>query len=236
MGLWLSYRGLAFGIVADYKRGWRSSFYQLGIGSSKLAVSTPASNREIWTSRHWETLPKTNQGARYMMLSPYKDPAFEGSTPQDFGFPEHPNRRDAQVWEHQEAFLEAYRKCGRKYKAATACGLTLWAIENWQRTDRYGILKRMSVAHSVWIEDVIESNIDEVCLDTRGNHDILRIFRAKAENREKYGDNIRITDNVVGTQMLDKLRQLAAQTPGTGAIVEGTATMLPDAPPPDSGS
>jgi hypothetical protein len=169
------------------------------------------------------------------MLSPLQPAPFEGYTPQDFGFPESPTSVDYRVWNSQEAFLEAYRKCGRKYKAARAAGLTVYAVERWQRIDRYSIIKRLALAHAVWIEDVIESNIDEVCA-SKGNHDILRIFRAKAENREKYGDNIRITDNVVGTQMLDKLRQLASQTPGTGAIVEGTATMLPDTPPQDSGS
>ena len=161
------------------------------------------------------------------MLSPLQPAPFEGYTPQDFGFPEHPTSVDYRVWNSQEAFLEAYRKLGRKYKAANAAGLTVYCIERWQRLDRYGLNKRLALAHAVWIEDVIESNIDEVCLDTKGNHDILRIFRAKAENREKYGDNIRVTDNLVGSQMLDKLRQLASQTPGTGAIVEGTATMLP---------
>mgnify|MGYP003139890646 FL=1 len=170
------------------------------------------------------------------MLSPLQPVPFEGYTPQDFGFPEHPTSVDYRVWNSQEAFLEAYRKLGRKYKAAAAVNLSVWCIEKWQSADKYGLVKRLALAHAVWVEDVIESNIDEVCADTKGNHDILRIFRAKAENREKYGDNIRITDNVVGTQMLDKLRQLAAQSPGTGAIVEGTATMLPDAPSPDSGS
>jgi hypothetical protein len=51
--------------------------------------------------------------------------------------------------------------------------------------------------------------MDEICADRKGNHDILRIFRLKAEHPEKYREEVKLMNVEAPLKMLDKLAELA---------------------------
>jgi hypothetical protein len=86
-------------------------------------------------------------------------------TPQDWGFPAKPTFRELECWHRQEAYLEAYAKCGKIGVAAKAIGVTRWCVEKWQRTDQYGFRKRQEAAHKDFVEHLetkFENWMDEI--------------------------------------------------------------------------
>jgi hypothetical protein len=54
-------------------------------------------------------------------------------TSEEFGLPPDATFKQKQVWQKQEAFLEEFRRCGKRGKAAVATGLTRWAVIHGQR-------------------------------------------------------------------------------------------------------
>jgi hypothetical protein len=131
-------------------------------------------------------------------------------TPQEYGFPIKPTSRDVQVWHHQEAFLEAFRRCGKIGIAARAIGLTRWAVDRWLRTDQYTFKKRMEDAHADYVE-LLEEDMDNFIEASKHNTQIARIFRLRAEHPEKYREEVKVLGVSAPLQMLDKLRGLAAK-------------------------
>jgi hypothetical protein len=95
--------------------------------------------------------------------------------------------------------VEIYRRCGKIGKSAQAIGMT-----------RFGFKERINVAHQDYVES-LEEDMDDVCADRKGNHDILRIFRLKAEHPQKYREDVSVVGIDSSKLMLDKLREMAAK-------------------------
>jgi hypothetical protein len=76
------------------------------------------------------------------------------------------------------------------------------------------------------------ADMDDVCADRKGNHDILRIFRLKAEHPEKYREEVKIIGAETQVQSLDRLRELAGRERAqrealeSGQVVEGEVREL----------
>jgi hypothetical protein len=130
-------------------------------------------------------------------------------TPQDWGFPENAGIQERACWHRQEAFLKAFRKCGKLGMAAEAVGLTRWAVERWQRTDVYGFIKRLELAHADYVESV-EHIMDERLEHPTGNRgsDILLMFKLKAERPEKYREEVKVLNTDASIRMLEMLKEL----------------------------
>jgi hypothetical protein len=143
-------------------------------------------------------------------LEPSLEPT--APTPQEWGFPANPTSRDIQCWHHQEAFLDAYRKCGKIGVSATAIGLTRWAVDRWLRTDQYAFKKRMEAAHQDYVE-LLETDMDEaISNDPKGRYGmpaaVQRIFRLKAEHPEKYREEVKVLNTEAPLRMLEMLKEL----------------------------
>lgn len=95
------------------------------------------------------------------------------------------------VWQRQEAFLEAYRRCGKIGQSAEVIGLTRYAVVWWTKHDIFGFRERINAAHQDYCENKIEALIDSRLEDPQGNRgsDILLMFRAKGEMPAKYREN-----------------------------------------------
>jgi hypothetical protein len=124
--------------------------------------------------------------------------------PEEFGLPPDALLRQKQVWQRQEAFLAAYRKCGRKGKAAEASGLTRWAVLHWEKHDIFAFNRRIEVAHADYCERW-EQGMDARLENPQGNQgsDILYMFKLKAEKPEKYRENVHVVGVEPVTQMLE---------------------------------
>jgi hypothetical protein len=131
--------------------------------------------------------------------------------PEEFGLPPNATLLQKAVWHRQEMFLESYRRRGKINKAATAVGLTRWAVIHWQRGDVFSFNRRLEAAHKDYCENVIEQDIDDTLADKKFNHDILRIFRAKAEWPEKYREDVKPRQNDAAQELLDRLTAMAAR-------------------------
>jgi hypothetical protein len=134
-------------------------------------------------------------------------------TPQDWGFPSNATVGQRAVWNRQEMFLEAYKKCGKRAQAAKTVGLTLWCVDKWVGADVYSIQKRMELAHREFCENVIEQEIDNRLADPKGNRgsDILLMFKAKAEMPSKYREDVKVVGMEPVREMLDRLTEMAAR-------------------------
>jgi hypothetical protein len=131
-------------------------------------------------------------------------------TPQDWGFPVNATVRQREVWNRQEMFLEAFKECGKAYKAARAVGLTPWCVDKWLQADSYSIKKRMELAHKEYCENKIEQLMDDRLENPQGNRgsDILLMFKAKAEMPAKYREETKVIGVEAPLQMLEKLKEL----------------------------
>jgi hypothetical protein len=143
---------------------------------------------------------------------------------EEFGLPPNATLHQKAVWHRQEMFLEAYRRCGKINKAAVAVGLTRWAVIHWQRKDVFEFNRRIEAAHEDYCENVIEQDIDDTLADKKFNHDILRIFRAKAEMPQKYREDIKPANNDAAQQLLDRLTEMAAKELEERRRLEASAT------------
>jgi hypothetical protein len=133
-------------------------------------------------------------------------------TPQDYGFPENPLPRQAEVWHRQELFLVAYEKLGKHSSAAKEAGITAWCVDKWIQADRYSIRKRMQLAHQRYVES-LEQLMDDRLTNPTGNRgsDVLLMFKLKAEAPEKYREEVKVLGVSAPLQMLEKLKELAAK-------------------------
>jgi len=107
--------------------------------------------------------------------------------PEEFGFPVKATLQQRQCWENQERFLAAFQQCCRISEASKAVGLTAWAVEKWQRTDKYGFLKRMAMAEQEYVEKL------EAEVDRRGIEGIDKPIYYKGERVDtirEYSDNL----------------------------------------------
>ena len=132
---------------------------------------------------------------------------------EEFGFPTNYGLREKQTWMRQEAFLEQYAKCGKLIRAAEAAGMTIWAVEYWQKQDLYEFNHRLEIAHRRYGE-TIEVMIDDRLETPQGNRgsDPLLMFKAKAEMPEKYREDVKVIDQGAALQTWEMLKQLAMET------------------------
>jgi hypothetical protein len=150
---------------------------------------------------------------------------------EEFGFPTNYGLREKQTWMRQEAFLKQYSERGKLIRAAEAAGMTIWAVEYWQKQDLYQFNRRLEVAHARYSES-IEQMIDDRLQHPEGNRgsDPLLMFKQKAENPSKYREDVKVVDTGIGAMLLDKLRDLAAQNKPQleleSSAVEGEFTEL----------
>jgi hypothetical protein len=142
----------------------------------------------------------------------YDDEALDtgGPTPQYWGFPADPTTRDLHMWDKQERFLAAYAKCGKIGVAAKAIGITRWAVDYWRSTDAYAFKKRLEAAHKDYVEH-LESKFEDWMEESKHNVQIGYIFRLKAEDPEKYREEIKVVGVETQIQMLDRLREMATK-------------------------
>ena len=129
----------------------------------------------------------------------------------EFGLTKDSRPSQKRVWDRQEVFLAAFAQCGKPVVAARNSGISYWTHCHWEKHDVFGYRERLKVAHDMYCQAVIEQDIDDTLADKKFNHDILRIFRAKAEMREKYGDNVKITGIDPLKELLEKASQIAAK-------------------------
>jgi hypothetical protein len=135
------------------------------------------------------------------------------STPQEYGFPEHPTDSNLRVWQRQEAFLSAFARCGKIGRAAQAVGISRACVERWQSLDIYGIYgfkKMIKEAHLDYVE-LLEEDMDDFIAVSKHNTQIARIFRLRAEAPEKYREEVKVLNVSAPIQMLDRLRELATK-------------------------
>ena len=132
--------------------------------------------------------------------------------PEEFGLPPDSTFKQKQVWHRQEMFLEAFRRCGKIGKAATASGLTRWAVIHWQRNDAFSFNRRLEAAHEDYCERW-EEGMDARLENPQGNRgsDILYMFKMKAEKPGKYRENVQVVGVEPVTQMLDRLTEMEAK-------------------------
>jgi hypothetical protein len=131
-------------------------------------------------------------------------------TPEEYGFPANASMAQRQCWFRQERFLEVFAKCGKIGKAAQAVGISRACVEKWQGRDLYGFEKRMETAHACYVE-LLEEQMDKTVETKPAQTQILQIFRLKAEHPEKYREDIKVINADAPFQMLDRLKELAAQ-------------------------
>jgi hypothetical protein len=112
------------------------------------------------------------------------------------------------MWGKQERFLAAYAKCGKIGVAAKAIGITRWAVDYWRSTDAYAFKKRLEAAHKDYVE-LLEQDLDDWIGETKHNTQIARIFRLKAEDPEKYREEVKVLNADAPFEMLDKLKEMA---------------------------
>jgi hypothetical protein len=114
------------------------------------------------------------------------------------------------VWNRQEAFLAAYRKCGKIGRAAEAVGLTRWAVDWWLRHNVFEFHRRIEAAHADYCERW-EQGMYERLQHPQGNRgsDILLMFKMKAENPAKYRENSPPVARDEGRELLDRLTEMA---------------------------
>ena len=91
------------------------------------------------------------------------------------------------VWQRQEAFLAAYRQCGKVGKAAEAIGLTRWAVDWWNKKDIFQFRERINMAHLDHVERW-EEQMDDRLENPQGNRgsDVLLMSKLRAEQPDKY--------------------------------------------------
>jgi hypothetical protein len=154
--------------------------------------------------------------------------------PEEFGFPqESATHLKVQVWQRQEAFLAAYRECGKIGRAAKVVGLTRWAVDHWLKNDIFGFKRRIDSAHADYCEDKVEGMIDERLETPQGNRgsDILLMFKAKAEMPEKYREEVKVIGGDFGRDLINKLVALERDSKGKqgldSGVVEGKVRELP---------
>ena len=115
------------------------------------------------------------------------DLVIETGAPSEFGFPENPSMHEYQCWHNQERVLGAIRKTGTMHSAAEAAGLSIWALDKWVRTDKYGFKKRRELALQVY-QDMLDAEIDR-----RGVEGIDKPIYYKGEKVDtvkEYSDNL----------------------------------------------
>lgn len=133
--------------------------------------------------------------------------------PEEFGLTPDATHLKKQIWNRQELFLSAYRRCGKIGKAATMAGMTRWGVIHWQRHDVFEFKSRLDMAHADYCES-IEDMIDDRLEAPQGNRgsDPLLMFRAKAEMPEKYREEVKVITNDAPALMWKKLKELAAKS------------------------
>jgi hypothetical protein len=129
------------------------------------------------------------------------------------------------VWQRQEMFLAAYRKCGKIGKAAESVGLTRWGVQWWQKHDVLQFNQRLNMAHEDYCE-FLEQGMDERLADQKGNRgsDILYMFKLKAEKPEKFRENAQPQQTDASQELLDRLTAMAAKEIEAGRRLEAGAT------------
>jgi hypothetical protein len=146
--------------------------------------------------------------------------------PEEFGFPQaSATHKKVQVWQRQEAFLAAYRKCGKIGKGAQAVGLTRWAVDWWLRHDVFDFNRRIEAAHADYCES-LEQGMDNRLENPQGNRgsDILLMFKMKAENPSKYRENSPPVARDEGWELLDRLTEMARKEMQERQRLESGAT------------
>jgi hypothetical protein len=159
-------------------------------------------------------------------------------TPQGWGFPAKPNRANQECWDHQEAFLAAYRHTSRVTHAARAVGVSIYAVDKWLSRDVYSFQKRMELARREYC-DSVRQMIQHRLNNPQGNRgsDILLMFEAKAVMLEMYREEVRIIGAEKQIELLDKLREMATkerQRQLEAGSVEGEYREMKDGTPPRS--
>jgi hypothetical protein len=131
-------------------------------------------------------------------------------TPQDYGFPANPSTVNQQCWDRQEAFLIAYAQLGTIFHGAKATGLHRNTVNHWISTDLYSFKTRMELARQDY-RDFLEGLIRERLVDPQGNRgsDILLMFANKAENPEKYREEVKVLGMEGPKEMLARLKEMA---------------------------
>src|SRR5918992_2139037 len=129
--------------------------------------------------------------------------------PQDWGFPARPNRASQECWDHQEAFLAAYRHTSRVTHAARAVGVSVHAVDKWLSRDVYSFKKRMELArreYCDWVRQIIQERISS----PQGNRgsDVLLMFEAKAMMPELYREEVKVLNAEAPIRMLEMLKEL----------------------------
>src|ERR671919_225845 len=144
--------------------------------------------------------------------------------PQDGGFPARPNRASQECWDHQEAFLEAYRHTSRVTHAARAVGVSVHAVDKWLSRDVYSFKKRMELARRVYCDSIRQIIHDRIS-NPQGNRgsDVLVMFEAKAVMPEMYREETKILNADVPFQMLDRLKEMARKERERQAALEAPA-------------
>jgi hypothetical protein len=129
-------------------------------------------------------------------------------TPQDYGFPEKPTLQQRDAWENQQRFLRRYAERGKLALSAGDVGISVAAVEKWQRLDKYSFNKRLELAYQAYRES-LEEQMDEFIRDSKHNTQIIQIFRLKAAWPEKYRDDARPVSDDPSRQLLDRLTEMA---------------------------
>jgi hypothetical protein len=156
------------------------------------------------------------------MSTSYDPSDIREPTLQDYGFPEKASIAQRECWFRQEQFLEAFAKCGKIGIAASKVGITRRAVEKWQSSDKYAFQKRIAAAHDSYVE-LLEEQMDKTIEAKPAQTQILQIFRLKAEAPEKYREEVKVLNADVPFQMLDKLKEMAAQNRQRQAELEAPA-------------
>jgi hypothetical protein len=132
----------------------------------------------------------------------------EPLTPQDWGLPAKPSIVEQRTWDNQQRYLRRFAERGKAVLSAADVGVSHDAVENWQKTDKFGFVKRYELAFQAYRETQEQLN-EEWMAETKHNSQIYRIFHMKSIWPEKYREDARPQQEDASQQLLDRLTEMA---------------------------
>ena len=120
-------------------------------------------------------------------------------------------RGEQLTWERQEAFLDAFNRCGTLTKAAKAAGINYGTVYRWDEGNKLDFTQRYRYARQEW-RDYLESMVMGRLEHPEGNRgsDVLMMGKMNREDPEHWTRNVQVTHEV-GREVMATLQRIQEQ-------------------------